>query len=99
MAVGFPTVFRISEKYLFLYFKRNLYLCILKNNKMDKDRFLISKTNGVFKGTRVITDKKTGVQYLFVWDSYAGGLTLLVDKDGKPLIEDTEKSDESPFDK
>jgi len=54
---------------------------------MDEDRFLISKTKGALKGTRVITDTKTGVQYLFVWDGYAGGLTLLVDKDGKPLIE------------
>ena len=52
-----------------------------------KDRFLIGKTKGALKGTRIITDTKTGVQYLFVWDGYAGGLTLLVDKDGKPLID------------
>ena len=64
---------------------------MIKNNNlyniMDKDRFLINKRKGVINGTRVITDKKTGVQYLFAWDGYAGGLTLLVDKDGKPLIE------------
>jgi len=55
--------------------------------KMEKDRFLIGKGQGVMKGIRVITDTRTGVQYLFAWDGYAGGLTLLVDKDGKPLIE------------
>ena len=58
---------------------------------MDKDRFLISKGRGALKGTRVITDNRTGVQYLFVYDNYAGGLTLLVDKDGKPLIEENIK--------
>lgn len=60
---------------------------MVKNDKMDKDRFLINKGNGVFQGVRMITDTKTKVQYLFVWDGSAGGLTVLVDKDGKPLIE------------
>lgn len=35
---------------------------------------------------RIITDNETGVQYLFVSDGYGqGGLTVLVDADGKPL--------------
>jgi len=57
------------------------------NDKTDKDRFLINKGNGVFQGARIITDTRTKVQYLFVWDGAAGGLTVLVDKDGNPLIE------------
>ena len=49
-------------------------------------RFIISDKKGYTEGTRIIMDTQTGVQYLFVnWGS-AGGLTLLVDKDGKPLI-------------
>jgi len=56
-------------------------------SKMGKNRFEISKSKGALKGTRIITDTKTGVQYLSVYDGYAGGLTVLVDKDGKPLIE------------
>jgi hypothetical protein len=55
-----------------------------------KKRFTFSKGGSVFsKGTRIITDTETGVQYLFVYypNYAAGGLTLLVDKDGKPLIE------------
>lgn len=36
---------------------------------------------------RIITDNETGVQYLFVSDGYGqGGLTVLVDVDGKPMI-------------
>jgi len=36
--------------------------------------------------TRVIVDKKTGVNYLFVTSGYSGGLTPLLDSDGKPVI-------------
>jgi len=56
---------------------------------MNEKRFLFSKkTSGILgmTGAEVITDTDTGVQYLFVYKGYAGGLTLLVDKDGKPLI-------------
>ena len=53
----------------------------------EKKRFVISKRNGALRATAVITDTKTGVQYLFARSGYAGGLTLLVDKEGKPLIE------------
>ena len=31
-------------------------------------------------------DKKTGVNYLYHSGGYSGGLTVLLDKDGKPVI-------------
>lgn len=31
-------------------------------------------------------DKQTGVNYLYRSSGYAGGLTVLLDKDGKPII-------------
>ena len=31
-------------------------------------------------------DKETGVNYLFQQSGYAGGLTALLDKDGRPII-------------
>ena len=31
-------------------------------------------------------DKETGVNYLFHSSGYAGGLTVLLDKDGKPVV-------------
>ena len=34
----------------------------------------------------ILVDKKTGVNYLFVQSGYAGGLTPLLDRDGKPVI-------------
>ena len=33
-------------------------------------------------------DKETGVNYLFCSSGYAGGLTVLLDKDGKPVVTD-----------
>ena len=31
-------------------------------------------------------DKETGVNYLYHTSGYAGGLTVLLDKDGKPVV-------------
>lgn len=31
-------------------------------------------------------DKETGVNYLYRQSGYAGGMTVLLDKDGKPII-------------
>ena len=31
-------------------------------------------------------DKETGVNYMFCSSGYAGGLTVLLDKDGKPVV-------------
>ncbi len=35
---------------------------------------------------QVLVDKETGVTYLFVKSGYAGGLTPLLEADGKPII-------------
>lgn len=37
-------------------------------------------------GCKVLVDKETGVHYLYVWAGYGGGLTPLLDKDGKPVV-------------
>lgn len=36
--------------------------------------------------TEIWVDKETGVNYLFHSSGYAGGLTPLLDRDGKPVI-------------
>ena len=39
-----------------------------------------------FDSEVILVDMKTGVNYLFVARGYAGGLTPLLDRDGKPII-------------
>ena len=37
-------------------------------------------------GVQIWIDKETGVNYLYCSSGYAGGLTVLLDKDGKPVV-------------
>ena len=53
---------------------------------MSNKRFQIQQKEGTFAGCKIIVDSETGVNYLFSWDGYAGGITALLDKDGKPII-------------
>ena len=55
---------------------------------MSKDRFDIKEKENVSILTEasVIIDKETGVNYLYVCRGYGGGLTPLLDADGKPII-------------
>ncbi len=50
-----------------------------------KKRFLEVYKEGKLKGVRIWQDNETGVQYLFAWDGYAGGITPLLDEKGKPV--------------
>lgn len=34
----------------------------------------------------ILVDKETGINYLFCQSGYAGGLTPLLDRDGKPVV-------------
>ena len=43
-------------------------------------------------GFRIIQDRETGVNYLLSYEGNAGGLTVLMDKDGKPVITSVEDS-------
>ena len=52
-----------------------------------KKRFEFIEKDGLVEGTRIIVDKETGVQYLMAHWTNIGGLTVLVDKDGKPLLD------------
>lgn len=50
------------------------------------ERFKEVYTQGVLTSTSVFIDTETGVNYVFHRDGYAGGLTALLDKDGKPVV-------------
>ncbi len=49
------------------------------------DRFEKVYSQGL-GSTEIWVDKETGVNYLFHASGYAGGLTPLLDRDGKPVI-------------
>lgn len=42
----------------------------------------------------ILVDKETGVNYLFVSQGYAGGLTPLLKADGTPVVTPVNKYDE-----
>ena len=50
------------------------------------DRFKKVYKQGVIDIVEVWVDIETGVNYLFKANGYAGGLTALLDKDGKPVF-------------
>ncbi len=50
------------------------------------DRFERVYKQGVMNTVEILVDRETGVNYIFTCSGYAGGLTVLLDKDGKPVI-------------
>ena len=51
-----------------------------------EERFIKIYGQGIMETTEIWVDKKTGVNYLWHNSGYAGGLTPLLDRDGKPII-------------
>ncbi len=49
-------------------------------------RFVRTYTDGTFGSNEIWVDTQTGVNYLFHASGYAGGLTVLLDREGKPVI-------------
>lgn len=52
------------------------------------DRFIEGYSQGGFvkTGVKVLIDRQTGVNYLFCQNGYAGGLTPLLNRDGRPVV-------------
>ncbi len=50
------------------------------------DRFEKMYTQGTLTTTEIWVDKETGVNYLFHASGYAGGMTPLLDRDGRPVV-------------
>ena len=52
-----------------------------------EQRFIkVMEDSGFISSSEVLVDTQTGVQYLYHAVGNSGGLTLLVDADGKPLV-------------
>jgi len=50
------------------------------------DRFENVYSQGGLSTMEIWVDKETGVNYLFHTSGYAGGMTPLLGRDGKPII-------------
>lgn len=56
-------------------------------------RFEKIYTQGAVNGMEIWVDRETGVNYLFCYNGYAGGMTVLLGKDGKPVISPVQRPD------
>ena len=43
---------------------------------------------------QILVDRLTGVNYLFVQSGYAGGLTVLLDRNGNPVVSPIPRNEE-----
>ncbi len=52
----------------------------------DEKRFEKIYSQGTMNLMEIWVDKATGVNYLYHGNGYGGGLTVMLDPDGKPLV-------------
>lgn len=53
---------------------------------MSKERFEKVYSQGAVNVTEIWVDKETGVNYVFHASGHAGGITPLLDREGKPVV-------------
>lgn len=63
--------------------------------KKEKRFITLEKDSGGLTGvaTYVLVDRYTGVNYLYAGSGYGGGITPLLDPDGKPIITPVNEAD------
>ena len=55
--------------------------------KKENDRFIkVLEESGIITSSEIWVDTQTGVEYLYHASGNSGGLTVLVDAEGKPLL-------------
>ena len=52
----------------------------------EKDRFEKVYSQGAINVMEIWVDRETGVNYVFHASGYAGGMTPLLDREGKPVV-------------
>lgn len=60
----------------------------------QEKRFVKVWSDGAFGSNEIWVDIKTGVNYLFHASGYAGGLTVLLNRDGTPVITPVPKEEQ-----
>jgi len=62
----------------------------MSKKKENRFQIVLEEKNSKLSNSRILRDSETGVLYLYhVW-GYSGGLTPLLDNDGKPLTDKQE---------
>lgn len=54
--------------------------------KKEKRFISVHEENSFAVATEILVDRETGVNYLFHASRTSGGLTVLIDRDGQPII-------------
>lgn len=54
--------------------------------KKDSRFVKVLEDGGFISSSEIWVDTQTGVQYLYHVSGYSGGMTVLVDAEGKPLL-------------
>ncbi len=57
-------------------------------------RFVKTWSDGALGSNEIWVDRQTGVNYLYHNGGYSGGLCVLVDREGKPVITPIPRKDE-----
>ncbi|MGN0427445.1 MAG: DUF6440 family protein [Agathobacter sp.] len=52
----------------------------------ENERFMKTYSQGAVNVTEIWVDKETGVNYMYHEAGYSGGLTPLLDREGRPII-------------
>lgn len=60
---------------------------------MSEKRFEEVYKQGKLTAEKIIRDNKTGVLYLVYQEGYGMGVTVMVDEDGKPLVDESFKEE------
>lgn len=58
-----------------------------ENKSKGNKRFEVIENQGFAPTYEVIRDNKTGVLYMSLSSAFGSAMTLLVDRDGKPLVD------------
>lgn len=59
---------------------------IMGKNEDKRFEVIYQQGSALTEMTLILRDKETGAEYLFVQCGYAGGLTPLLDANGKPIV-------------
>lgn len=60
---------------------------------MERFEKIYKEQHGVFDQTEIWVDRETGVHYLWHRSGYGGGLSPLLDAEGKPVVRKKEWKD------